>query len=85
MPPFSKITRLSAAVAHLLSFVKYSYPIFTEFLGKSWHRSEDNIRMNVNEMACKDVNLIRLVEDMDQWWGYLNTIMKFNRPQSCLF
>lgn len=33
--------------------------------------------MNVNEMACKNVNLIRLVENVDRLCGYLNTIMKF--------
>jgi hypothetical protein len=42
--------------------------------------------MNVKGMACKDVNLIHLVENMDQWWSYLNTTMKFwlHKRAECL-
>jgi hypothetical protein len=72
MPPLSKITRPSAAVTFFSSTFIYLHRI-----GKPWRKSEDTIRININEMGCKDVNLIRLVENVDRLCGYLNTIMRF--------
>lgn len=36
-------------------------------LGGPRHRSNDNIKINIEEMRYKAVNWMNLVEDVDQW------------------
>jgi hypothetical protein len=35
----------------------------------------DNIKMNLPVVGCEDVDLIHLVQDRDQWWAVVNTVM----------
>jgi len=36
-------------------------------LGRPRHRSNDNIKINIEEMRYKAVNWMNLFEDVDQW------------------
>jgi hypothetical protein len=41
-----------------------------------WFRGwEDNIRMDLREMAWEVVDWMLLAQDRDQWWALVNTIM----------
>jgi hypothetical protein len=42
---------------------------------KDRHRWEDNIRMDLKEIGWGDVDCILLAQDMDWWWGLVNTVM----------
>jgi hypothetical protein len=37
----------------------------------------DSIKMNLRGTGWGNMDWIDLVEDMDQWWALVNTIMKF--------
>jgi len=50
-------------------------------LGKSRHRWESNIRINVKEIGWYGVDWIRPVPDGDQWRAVVNTIMDLRVPQ----
>jgi hypothetical protein len=45
------------------------------FLGRFRRRQENNIKIELKEIAWQTVNLIRLVEDRDQWRDHVNTVM----------
>jgi hypothetical protein len=38
-------------------------------------RCEDNIQMDLREMACEGVDWIYVTHDRDQWLGVVNMIM----------
>jgi hypothetical protein len=44
-------------------------------LGRSMHRWEDNIKMDLREVVWKCVDWIHLAQDKDQWRAHLNTVM----------
>jgi hypothetical protein len=44
-------------------------------LGRSRHRWEDNIRMDLGEIRWEGVGWIHLVQDMDQWQTLVNVVM----------
>jgi len=37
--------------------------------------SEDNIKMDLREIGIDGANLIRLAQDMVQWWAFVNMVM----------
>jgi len=41
---------------------------------------EDNIRMDLREIGWKDVDLIRLTQDKDQWQAVVKTVMNLRIP-----
>jgi hypothetical protein len=43
-------------------------------LGRRRRRWEDNIRMDLRELGCEDVDWIHLAQDRDQWWALVNTV-----------
>jgi hypothetical protein len=43
-------------------------------LGRPRRRWEDNIRMDLKEIAWESVDWIHLTQDMDQWWALMNTV-----------
>ena len=49
-------------------------------LGRSSHRIEDNIKMNLQEVGFVDVDLIELAKDRDILRKLLNVIMKILVP-----
>jgi hypothetical protein len=44
-------------------------------LGRSRHRWEDNIRMDLREMGWECVDWIHLAQDWDQWQALVNTVL----------
>jgi hypothetical protein len=45
-----------------------------------WRRWEDNIRMDLREIVWEFVHCIHLVQDRDQWWAVVNTVMSLRVP-----
>jgi hypothetical protein len=47
-------------------------------LGTPRGRWEDNIKMNIREIVCVDVDWIHLA--LDRWWTVVNTVMNVHVP-----
>jgi hypothetical protein len=58
----------------------------TRPLGKSRHRWEDGIRMDLRQTGWEDVEWIQLAEDRDWWQALVNTVINLwvLAPQSQL-
>jgi len=44
-------------------------------LEKTRHKSDDNIKIDVTAVGCKDVDCIHQAEDRDKWQAVMNTEM----------
>jgi hypothetical protein len=44
-------------------------------LGRSRHRWEDNIKMDLQELGCGGMDWIDLSQDRDRWWAVVNAVM----------
>ena len=49
-------------------------------LGSPWHRWEDNIKMDLQEVGYEDIDWIDVAEDKDRWWVLLNAVMNLRLP-----
>ena len=49
-------------------------------LGICRHRWEDNIRMDLQEVRCRGVEWIELVQDRDRWQAFVNVVMNLRFP-----
>jgi hypothetical protein len=49
-------------------------------VGRPRRWSEDDIKMDVREIAIDGANWIRLVQDRVQWWAFVNTVMNLRVP-----
>ena len=49
-------------------------------LGRQRRRWEDNIKMDLREVGCDPGDWIALVEDRDQWQGYVRVVMNLRVP-----
>jgi len=49
-------------------------------LGRPRRRWEDNIKMDLQEVGCEDMDGIELAQDRDRWWVFLNAIMNLRDP-----
>jgi hypothetical protein len=56
-------------------FNKLKIQMAVTSLGRFRHRQDNNIKMELKEIAWQTVNLIHLVEDRDQWRALVNTVM----------
>jgi hypothetical protein len=43
-------------------------------LGRPRRRWEDNIKLNLRELAFGGVDWIHLAQNMKQWWALMNTV-----------
>jgi len=43
-------------------------------------RWEDNIKMDLQEVGCEDINWIELAQDRDSWWALVNAVMNLRVP-----
>jgi hypothetical protein len=49
-------------------------------LGRSRHRWEDNIHMDMQEVVCGGMDCISLAQDRDRWHVLVNAVMKLRVP-----
>jgi len=44
-------------------------------LGRSRHRWEDNIKMDLQAVEYGGMDWVELAQDMDRWWALVNAVM----------
>ena len=44
------------------------------------HRWEDNIKMDLQEVGCGDLDWIELAQDSDRWRALVNAVMNLQFP-----
>jgi len=49
-------------------------------LGRSRHRWEDNIKMDLQEVGCGGMDCIELAQDRDRWQALVNAFMNLEVP-----
>jgi hypothetical protein len=49
-------------------------------LGRPWHRWEDNIKMDLQEVGCGGMGWIILAQDWDRWHALVNVLMNLRVP-----
>jgi hypothetical protein len=49
-------------------------------LGRLRHRSEDNIKMDIQEVGCGGTDWIELAQVRDRWRTLLNAVMNLRVP-----
>jgi hypothetical protein len=49
-------------------------------LGKSMHRWQDNIKMDLQEVGCRGMNWIDLAQDRDRWRTLVNAVINIRVP-----
>ena len=49
-------------------------------LGRPRRRWEDNIKMDLHEVGCGGMDLIKLAQDRDRWWALVNVVMNLRVP-----
>jgi hypothetical protein len=49
-------------------------------LGRTRHRWEDNIRLDLQEVGCGAIDWIELAEDRDRWRAHVNAVMNLRVP-----
>ena len=49
-------------------------------LGRPRRRWEDNIKMDIQEVGCGDMNWIELVQNRGRWRALVNAVMKLRIP-----
>ena len=48
--------------------------------GRPRRRWEDNIKMDLQEVECRAMDLIDLAQDRDSWWALVNAVMNLRVP-----
>ena len=49
-------------------------------LGRPWHRWEDNIKMDLQEVGCGGMDWIELAQDRNRWQALVNAVMNLWVP-----
>jgi hypothetical protein len=49
-------------------------------LGRTRHRWENNIRIDLGEVGCGGMHCIHLAQDRDHWRALVNTVMNLRIP-----
>jgi hypothetical protein len=50
-------------------------------VGRPRCRREDNIKMDLQEAGCGDMDRIDLAQDRDRLWARMNAVMNFRVPK----
>jgi hypothetical protein len=60
--------------------------VYRVLVGRSlWrprHRREDNIKINIQEVGCGDLDSIELAQDRNGWRALVNAVMNLRVPKS---
>jgi 3-oxoacyl-ACP reductase-like protein len=48
--------------------------------GRARHRWEDNIKMDLQEVGCGNVEWIKLAQDRDRWRALVTAVMNLRVP-----
>ena len=49
-------------------------------LGRPRCKWEDNIKMDLQEVGCWDMDSVELSQDRDMWWADMNVVMNLRVP-----
>jgi len=49
-------------------------------LGRPRRRWENNIKMDLQEVRCRGMDRIKLAQDVDKWWAFVNAVMNLRVP-----
>jgi len=49
-------------------------------LGRTRHRREDNIKMDLHKVGCEGMEWIELAHDRDRWHTLVNVVMNLQIP-----
>ena len=49
-------------------------------LGRPKRRWNDNIKMDLQEVGCENMDWFDLAQDTDSWWALLNAVMNLRVP-----
>jgi hypothetical protein len=49
-------------------------------LGRPRRRWEDNIKVDLQEVGCGDMDWTELAQDRDSWWALVNAVMNLRVP-----
>jgi hypothetical protein len=49
-------------------------------LGRPRRRWEDNIKIDLQELGCRDMDWIEVVQDRDRWWALVTAVMNLRVP-----
>ena len=52
-------------------------------LGITRRRWENNIKIDLQEMGCGNMDWIDLAEDWDRWWALVNAVMNLRGSVKC--
>ena len=44
------------------------------------HRWDDNIKIDLQEVGCGDIDWIKLAQERDRWWAFVNSVMNLRFP-----
>ena len=62
--------------------------VFRAFVGKAegkshfrpWRRWEDNIKMDLQDVGCEDMDCFVMYQDRDRWRALVNAVMNLRVP-----
>jgi len=55
-------------------------PLGKRPLGRPRHRWEDNVKIDLQEVECGDMDWIELAQDKDRWRALVNAVMNLPVP-----
>jgi hypothetical protein len=48
--------------------------------GRLSHKWKDDVKIDLKEMGCEDVDWVSLAWGSDQWWAVVNVVMNLQDP-----
>jgi len=81
----SRRLRWAGHVAHMgerrgVYIVLVGEPEGNRPLARPRHRWEDNIKVDLQEMVCGDMDWLKVAQDRDWWWALVNVVMNLRVP-----